>query len=82
MPRFQNVSCSHCGRDFGPGDAGFSHCEDHKRPRILPDDEIDAIVTRHYRDRRHPDSYVALRETIKDAIYEDRALAQSQKEQQ
>lgn len=29
-PRFQNVSCSQCGRDFGPGDHGFSHCENHK----------------------------------------------------
>lgn len=28
-PRFPNVSCSHCGQEFGPGDAGFSHCEDH-----------------------------------------------------
>lgn len=29
-PRFENVSCSQCGRDFGPGDHGFSHCENHK----------------------------------------------------
>ncbi|EPS1221667.1 hypothetical protein ACVBR5_000898 [Burkholderia cenocepacia] len=28
-PRFENVSCSSCGKDFGPGDAGFSHCDDH-----------------------------------------------------
>ena len=28
-PRFANVSCSQCGRDFGPGDHGFSHCEHH-----------------------------------------------------
>lgn len=28
-PRFANVSCSQCGRDFGPGDHGFSHCENH-----------------------------------------------------
>jgi hypothetical protein len=27
--RFPNVSCSHCGRDFGPGDHGFSHCDSH-----------------------------------------------------
>lgn len=27
--RYANVSCSQCGRDFGPGDHGFSHCEDH-----------------------------------------------------
>lgn len=27
--RFRNVSCSQCGRCFGPGDHGFSHCENH-----------------------------------------------------
>lgn len=29
-PRFADVSCSHCGQSFGPGDHGFSHCENHK----------------------------------------------------
>src|SRR3990167_3849308 len=29
-PRFSNVSCSQCGNDFGPGDSGVSHCENHK----------------------------------------------------
>lgn len=28
--RFANVSCSQCGQDFGPGDHGFSHCENHR----------------------------------------------------
>lgn len=28
-PRFPNVYCSQCGRDFGPGDNGFSHCRNH-----------------------------------------------------
>jgi hypothetical protein len=26
---FVNVSCSQCGRDFGPGGHGYSHCSDH-----------------------------------------------------
>jgi len=26
---FENVSCSQCGRDFGPGEHGFLHCADH-----------------------------------------------------
>lgn len=30
MPKFDNVSCSSCGQEFGPGDHGFSHCEDHQ----------------------------------------------------
>jgi hypothetical protein len=28
--RFAVTYCSQCGGSFGPGDAGFSHCEDHK----------------------------------------------------
>ncbi len=28
-PKFNTVSCSQCGSTFGPGDSGFSHCEDH-----------------------------------------------------
>lgn len=28
-PRFRDVSCSNCGRSFGPGDYGFSHCDSH-----------------------------------------------------
>lgn len=27
--KFQNVYCSQCGQGFGPGDSGFSHCQDH-----------------------------------------------------
>ena len=33
--RFNNVTCSQCGGEFGPGDNGFSHCENHKHlPRL------------------------------------------------
>lgn len=28
-PRFPSVSCSQCGREFGPGNHGFSHCGNH-----------------------------------------------------
>jgi hypothetical protein len=27
--RFENVSCSQCGGEFGPGNHGFSHCWSH-----------------------------------------------------
>ncbi|WP_258181450.1 hypothetical protein [Burkholderia multivorans] len=33
-PRFENVSCSSCGQDFGPGDEGFSSCKDHADRRV------------------------------------------------
>lgn len=35
-PRFGNVSCSQCGRDFGPGDHGYSHCSNHASKMPLP----------------------------------------------
>lgn len=28
-PRFSETFCSSCGRGFGPGDHGYSHCENH-----------------------------------------------------
>jgi len=27
--KFPDVYCSNCGQAFGPGDNGFSHCENH-----------------------------------------------------
>lgn len=32
--RFQKTYCSQCGREFGPGNEGFSHCEDHSTDRL------------------------------------------------
>lgn len=29
-PKFTNVGCSQCGKCFGPGEKGFSHCHSHK----------------------------------------------------
>lgn len=42
-PRFADVSCSQCGRSFGPGDHGFSHCASH---RPLP--TVDVTVMDEY----------------------------------
>ena len=33
--RFANIECSACGEAFGPGDAGYSHCRDHKGLRAV-----------------------------------------------
>ena len=33
MPRYPKTFCSQCGGEFGPGDAGYSHCEDHSTRR-------------------------------------------------
>lgn len=32
-PRFAETFCSQCGKSFGPGDSGFSHCEHHQEGR-------------------------------------------------
>jgi hypothetical protein len=29
-PKFEETFCSSCGRSFGPGNYGYSHCEDHR----------------------------------------------------
>lgn len=34
----------------------------------MTDDQIDALIDRHYRLKNHPDSYAALRATIRDAL--------------
>ena len=28
--RFKTTFCSQCGQAFGPGDQGYSHCQDHQ----------------------------------------------------
>ncbi len=28
-PRFPVTYCSSCGEEFGPGESGYSHCDDH-----------------------------------------------------
>ena len=38
MARFDKTHCSQCGREFGPGEHGYSHCDDHVRdaaPELL-----------------------------------------------
>lgn len=34
-PRFASVGCSACGRHFGPGNHGFSHCISHAGLRSI-----------------------------------------------
>jgi hypothetical protein len=36
-PRFEKTSCSQCGRDTGPGDAGHSSCATHGPAAVAPD---------------------------------------------
>lgn len=30
-PKFEKTYCSQCAGEFGPGNDGYSHCEDHRR---------------------------------------------------
>ncbi len=41
MPRFEQTFCSQCGEEFGTGDSGFSHCDQH-----LPHESLAALRTR------------------------------------
>ena len=33
--RFEKTFCSQCGGEFGPGDSGYSHCQDHRAEKIV-----------------------------------------------
>lgn len=35
--RFPMVSCSQCGRGFGPGEHGFSSCQSHAHLEVVED---------------------------------------------
>ena len=43
MSQQPNISCSCCGQEFGPGDRGFSHCENHAE--LVPDTVLEDITT-------------------------------------
>lgn len=55
-PKFPETSCSQCGREFGPGDSGFSHCDQH--PGGVPPLEVDSCGREH--SERDPLHYVLL----------------------
>lgn len=40
MAKFDKTFCSQCGREFGPGDHGFSHCDSH----VLAHDKVTITV--------------------------------------
>lgn len=42
--RFPVTYCSNCGKAFGPGDHGFSHCTSHKGKRQLTAREESAAL--------------------------------------
>lgn len=44
MARFPVTYCSNCGKAFGPGDHGFSHCKNHKGRRSLTAREESAAL--------------------------------------
>ena len=42
MTRFTETFCSQCGKGFGPGDSGYSHCDQH-----LPEPAVTWYDVRH-----------------------------------
>lgn len=47
-PRFPQTWCSQCGEEQGPGDHGFSHCQDHRRPKIITRNIFPPIPDRQF----------------------------------
>lgn len=65
--KFAITSCSECGRDFGPGDHGFSHCKDHQpsaRAEISAALEAEAAKTAAWLLTQHRDGIVPPAEKI------------------
>ena len=54
---FLNVSCSQCGKEFGPGDHGFSHCDQHQPPEVWIAELIRAEYDQAPRDYRASDNW-------------------------
>lgn len=46
MAKFAETSCSQCGRGFGPGDHGYSHCADHRAAAVI--DAISELMAAHH----------------------------------
>jgi hypothetical protein len=44
MPKFEETFCSQCGQAFGPGNSGYSHCDQHKD--VAGSDSIKPTVER------------------------------------
>ena len=42
--KFKMVYCSHCGRGFGPGDQGYSHCEHHRGKKVIEESKNLTLV--------------------------------------
>lgn len=42
--RFAIVHCSQCGEDFGPRDAGYSHCGDHEADALMAAESPDCAM--------------------------------------
>ncbi len=54
-PRFPTTSCSQCHQNTGPGDHGFSHCQDHL-PSLAELDEQRYLQVRRAELREEYDS--------------------------
>lgn len=40
-PKFDKTWCSNCGREFGPGDHGYSHCDQHTPQKPEPSPSVE-----------------------------------------
>lgn len=71
-PRFANVTCSQCAQDFGPGNAGFSHCRNHRsEAENREHDAFEAADNTAFQAAR---SVLAQIDGITDVAFNERAL--------
>jgi hypothetical protein len=47
-PKYKMVYCSQCGKGFGPGNQGYSHCKDHKGKRVVEENVNPATDTKNF----------------------------------
>lgn len=46
--RFPQTFCSQCGRNFGPGNSGYSHCKDHKDiSHVVVSEMLERLTAKH-----------------------------------
>jgi len=45
--RYDDTFCSQCGKSFGPGGNGYSHCEDHTRLNLRVRRALEAVDDYH-----------------------------------
>jgi hypothetical protein len=84
--RFANTSCSQCGGEFGPGDHGYSHCENHATRPMHGTVDADLWDAKQHSARlaaRRQEDESALRQALRELLKQaERCFALTKSEEQ